>query len=47
MMLAAGGILFLAIADIVPKVPLRNRHAPPLGAVAGFLLALAGHLYMP
>ena len=38
------GILYLIFEDIAPQAALRNRHAPPLGAVAGFLLGLAGQL---
>lgn len=41
---ASGGILFLMFQDIAPQVPLENRLGPPLGAVAGFLLGLTGHL---
>jgi ZIP family zinc transporter len=44
MLFAAGGILYLIFEDIAPQAALRNRHAPPLGAVAGFLLGLAGQL---
>jgi ZIP family zinc transporter len=46
MLFAAGGILYLVFQDIAPQVKLRNRHAPPLGAVAGFLLGLAGQLWI-
>lgn len=41
---ASGGILFLMFQDIAPQVPLENRLGPPLGAVAGFLLGLLGHM---
>ncbi|WP_397544318.1 ZIP family metal transporter [Roseovarius salis] len=41
---AAGGILFLIFQDIAPQVKLENRVAPPLSAVAGFMLGIAGHL---
>ncbi|MFV0512800.1 MAG: ZIP family metal transporter [Jhaorihella sp.] len=41
---AAGGILFLMFQDIAPQVPLESRLGPPLGAVGGFVLGLAGHL---
>lgn len=44
MLFAAGGILYLVFEDIAPQAVLANRHAPPLGAVAGFMLGLAGHL---
>ncbi len=39
MFFAAGGILYLTFEDIAPAAPLKGRWAPPLGAVAGFLLA--------
>jgi len=44
MMLASGGILYLMFQDIAPNIPLKNTWAPPLGAVLGFLLGLAGNL---
>ena len=44
MLFAAGGILYLIFEDIAPGVPLEKAWAPPLGAVAGFGLGLAGHL---
>nr|WP_309501324.1 divalent cation transporter [uncultured Roseovarius sp.] len=44
MLFAAGGILYLLFEDIAPGVPLERAWAPPLGAVAGFSLGLAGHL---
>ncbi len=44
MMLASGGILYLMFQDIAPQVPLENTLLPPLGAVLGFALGLAGHL---
>ncbi|TRD17345.1 ZIP family metal transporter [Palleronia caenipelagi] len=43
---AAGGILYLIFQDIAPQVPLENDTLPPLGAVAGFGLGLAGELFM-
>lgn len=46
MCVAAGGILFLLFQDIAPQVELEHSIAPPLGAVTGFLLGLAGHLMM-
>lgn len=42
MLFAAGGILYLTFQDIAPQVPLKRHWAPPLGAVGGFLLGLAG-----
>ncbi|MEM9185174.1 MAG: divalent cation transporter [Planctomycetota bacterium] len=44
MLFAAGGILYLTFQDIAPQARLENRWAPPLGAVAGFLLGLLGKL---
>jgi len=46
MVFAAGGILYLVFQDIAPKVQLRNAWGPPLGAVAGFALGLAGQLWL-
>jgi ZIP family zinc transporter len=44
MLFAAGGILYLIFQDIAPQVPLERHWSPPLGAVAGFGLGLAGHM---
>ena len=44
MMLSAGGILYLMFQDIAPQVRLENAMLPPLGAVLGFALGLAGEL---
>ena len=44
MLFAAGGILYLIFQDIAPQVPLQRTWAPPLGAVAGFLLGLVGQM---
>lgn len=46
MMLSAGGILYLMFQDIAPHVPLDNTWLPPLGAVLGFALGLAGDLVL-
>jgi ZIP family zinc transporter len=46
LMLASGGILYLVFEDIAPQAELANRKAPPLGAVAGFMLGLTGHLML-
>ncbi len=46
MLFAAGGILYLTFQDIAPQVPLERHWAPPLGAVAGFMLGLAGQLLL-
>jgi ZIP family zinc transporter len=42
MLFAAGGILYIIFQDIAPQSVLRRRWAPPLGAVAGFLLGVMG-----
>lgn len=44
MLFAAGGILYLTFQDVAPQAVLDKAWAPPLGAVAGFTLGLAGHL---
>lgn len=46
MIFAGGGILYLVFQDIAPQVKLNNSWAPPLGAVAGFLLGLMGYLFV-
>lgn len=46
MLFASGGILYLIFQDIAPGVRLERRWAPPLGAVAGFLLGLLGHMVL-
>jgi ZIP family zinc transporter len=42
MLFAAGGILYLTFEDIAPQAYLKRHWAPPLGAVAGFMLGMAG-----
>ncbi|WP_417729256.1 ZIP family metal transporter [Roseovarius sp.] len=44
MMFAAGGILYLIFQDIAPASHDRRSWLPPLGAVFGFTLGLAGDL---
>ncbi|MGA9412203.1 MAG: hypothetical protein WBV78_17380 [Roseobacter sp.] len=44
MMVASGGILYLMFEDIAPQVPIDNSTLPPMGAVLGFAVGLAGHL---
>ncbi|WP_299403476.1 hypothetical protein [uncultured Roseobacter sp.] len=44
MMLASGGIIYLMFQDIAPEVPLENTMLPPLGAILGFSVGLAGHM---
>ncbi|MDY6858582.1 MAG: divalent cation transporter [Pseudomonadota bacterium] len=46
MLFAGGGILYLTFADIAPQAKLERHWAPPLGAVAGFMVGLAGELYV-
>ncbi|MDA3821663.1 MAG: hypothetical protein PF450_03480, partial [Bacteroidales bacterium] len=42
MLFAAGGILYIIFQDIAPQTKLKKHWAPPLGAVAGFLLGVLG-----
>lgn len=42
MLSAAGEILYLTFQDLAPQAKLDRHWAPPLGAVAGFLLGLIG-----
>jgi ZIP family zinc transporter len=44
MLFAAGGILYIIFQDIAPQAVLEKHWAPPLGAVAGFLLGLVGKM---
>jgi ZIP family zinc transporter len=44
MLFAAGGIIYLTFEDIAPQTVLKRHWAPPLGAVAGFLLGLLAHV---
>lgn len=46
MLFSAGGIVYLMFQDLAPQVALEKHWSPPLGAVAGFSLGLAGHLYL-
>ncbi len=46
LLFAAGGILYLTFQDIAPQSRLERHWAPPLGAVLGFALALAGQLVL-
>ena len=43
---ATGGILYLTFQDIAPQARLEKHWTPPLGAVLGFALALAGKLVL-
>ena len=40
MLFCAGGILYLTFQDIAPQAKLAKHWAPPLGAVAGFVLGM-------
>jgi len=42
MLFAAGGIFYLIFEDIAPQARLAYRWAPPLGAVGGFMMGMAG-----
>lgn len=44
MLFAAGGILYIIFQDIGPQSVLESHWAPPLGAVAGFLLGVMGQV---
>ncbi len=44
---AAGGVVYLVVQDVIPDAHMKNKSAPALGAVAGFGLGLAGHLFLP
>lgn len=43
MLVASGGVLYLIFQDIAPQSRLDRHWGPPLGAVAGFCLALFSH----
>lgn len=47
MLFASGGILYLTFQDIAPQAHLERHWGPPLGAVFGFALGLAGHMLLP
>ena len=44
MLFAAGGILYIIFQDIAPQAKLKKHWAPPLGAIAGFLLGVLGQI---
>lgn len=46
MLFAAGGILYALVEDIAPQAHIDRRWAPPLGAVAGFLLGMVGDSFI-
>ena len=43
-LMASGGILYSIFQDIAPKVRLEQHWAPPLGAVLGFVMGMAGYM---
>lgn len=46
MTFCAGGILYLIFQDIAPEASDRRHYLAPIGAVLGFTIGLAGHLYI-
>lgn len=46
MLLAAGAILYLMFQDIAPQVRLEKTWLPPLGAILGVAVGLAGNLIL-
>jgi len=42
MTFAAGGILYLMFQDIAPQIPMKKTWLPPMGALAGFFVGVAG-----
>jgi len=46
MLFAAGGILYIVFEDIAPQAKLERHWAPPLGAVAGFLLGVIVEMFV-
>ncbi|SMR70808.1 zinc transporter, ZIP family [Aliiroseovarius halocynthiae] len=44
MLFSAGGILYLMFQDIAPELRIKRSWSPPLGAILGFALGLAGHI---
>lgn len=44
MLFASGGVLYSMFQDLAPQARLDKHWAPPLGAVLGFALGLAGNL---
>lgn len=47
MLFAAGGILYSVFQDLAPQAKLEHHWGPPLGAVLGFGLGVAGHMLLP
>ena len=46
MLFAAGGILYIIFQDIAPQARLKKHWAPPLGALAGFLVGMMGKVVL-
>ncbi|MFG6178693.1 ZIP family metal transporter [Halomonas sp. THAF12] len=46
MLFAAGGILYSVFQDLAPQARLERHWGPPLGAVLGFALGIAGHMLL-
>jgi ZIP family zinc transporter len=46
MTFCAGGILYLVFEDIAPRVVMKKHWLPPMGAIAGFMVGMAGYLYI-
>jgi len=46
MLFGAGGIVYLVMQDLAPQARLERHWGPPLGAVAGFLLGVLGHMWV-
>lgn len=44
MLFASGGILYSVFQDIAPQARLERHWGPPLGAVLGFGMGIAGHM---
>ncbi|GAU07997.1 ZIP family metal transporter [Desulfoplanes formicivorans] len=47
MLFASGGILYSIFQDIAPQAKLETYWAPPMGAVLGFVLGMAGFMMTP
>jgi len=45
MLFCAGGIMYLTFQDIAPQAKLEKHWAPPLGAVAGFVLGMLAKIF--
>lgn len=46
MTFCAGGILYLVFEDIAPRVAIEKHWLPPLGAIGGFMVGMAGYLFI-